>query len=604
MKNLLKVFSLICVSALVVISSQADTALPYKITGEFVYIETSVEEDSSEGEAIAPESPPREPVDLSNATLIISYETTNEEGDAETITLFEGPYEEDFESVGEVAEPTRIKISLQTTEDRDPMTIHTVIGTGSDIQFAYVDRPEESDQFLLAGVTNQVLNAENKFSVIGDLSFLGADLTDTTSVEVFAEVFNEEGNRQVKKWGPVLVRDNTFLIEGEIDHPLTAQLYIHGSYNTFGTSRLATIVLEPQSEYLVGKLGNQTYEVRITSDSGFHAALVESWQEEDEYVALMEAYVTEFDLFLKRYRAGEPEPDVIEEEGSKSTESETDSDNSIFEVVKPIEGCEDATAQDLDQPQSSPSSPRYYSLHAKTREFRNEKLKEIAEGEGDPMIRYLAIEMDPYHWRDYASRLAALRPLAIELDNDFVAAFVTPKIELNEDALILVQNDDKLVPGQKVPEFTLVNYDGEDVVLYELLAEKDLVLIDFWASWCGPCIADFPELKKLHTAYSDENFEIVGVSIDSTKEDWKGGVDEHELPWINLGEVMGSEGPVARVYGVIAIPKGFLVDSQGCIYKKDIRPAALEKFLVDRYGLDESLVEPDEETDDAADASS
>jgi len=484
------------------------------------------------------------------------------------------------------------------------MTIHTVIGTGSDIQFAYVDRPEESDQFLLAGVTNQVLNAENKFSVIGDLSFLGADLTDTTSVEVIAEVFNEEGNRLVKKWGPVLVRDNTFLIEGEIDHPLTAQFYIHGSYNTFGTSRLATIVLEPQSEYLVGKLGNQTYEVRITSDSGFHASLVESWQEDDEYVALMEAYITEFDLFLKRYKAGEPEPDVIEEEGSKSTESETDSDDSIFEVVKPTEGCEDATAQDLDQPQSSPSSPRYYSLHAKTREFRNEKLKEIAEGDGDPMIRYLAIEMRPYHWRDYSSQLAALRPLAIELDNDFVAAFVTPKIEMNEDALILVQNDDKLIPGQKVPKFTLVNYDGEDVVLYELLAKKDLVLIDFWASWCGPCIADFPELKKLHAAYSDENFEIVGVSIDSTDEDWKRGVDEHELPWINLGEVMGSEGPVARVYGVITIPKGYLVDSQGCIYKKDIRPAALEKFLVDRYGLDESLVEPEEETDDAADASS
>ena len=102
--------------------------------------------------------------------------------------------------------------------------------------------------------------------------------------------------------------------------------------------------------------------------------------------------------------------------------------------------------------------------------------------------------------------------------------------ELNdyEERLVVVENDAILVPGQKVPEFILADYDGEDKSLYELLADKDMVLIDFWASWCGPCIADFPELKKLHAAYTDEDFEIVGVSIDSTEEAWKEGVDEHE----------------------------------------------------------------------------
>ncbi len=96
----------------------------------------------------------------------------------------------------------------------------------------------------------------------------------------------------------------------------------------------------------------------------------------------------------------------------------------------------------------------------------------------------------------------------------------------------------------------------------------------------------------------------MGVSIDSTDEEWKGGVDEHELPWINLGEVKGWSGPVATMYGVNSIPKGFLVDSQGCIYKKNIRPAALKEFLVDRYGMDESLEEPEVETDDAQEVSS
>ncbi len=360
------------------------------------------------------------------------------------------------------------------------MTIHTVIGTGSDIQFAYVDRPEESDQFLLAGVTNQVLNAENKFSVIGDLSFLGADLTDTTSVEVIAEVFNEEGNRLVKKWGPVLVRDNTFLIEG----------------------------------------------------------------------------------------------------------------------------CEEAVAQESEIADSSYSPPRYVSLRSKARNFKNELLREIVEEDSDPWARYLAIEMGPYDPRDYASQLAGYRLVAEVFDDDFVATNITPTVEMLESIVVTSQNDEKLIPGQKVPEFTLVNYDGEDTGLFELLENKDLVLIDFWASWCGPCIADFPELKKLHAAYTDEDFEIVGVSIDSTDEEWKGGVDEHELPWINLGEVKGWSGPVATMYGVNSIPTGFLVDSQGCIYKKNIRPAALKEFLVDRYGMDESLEEPEVETDDSQEVSS
>ena len=94
MKKFVKVFGLTCVTALVVLSSQANTTIPYKISGEFVYIEPEVEEEPTAGEADAPEAPPREPVDLSNATLTVSYATTNEAGGAETVTLYEGPYEE------------------------------------------------------------------------------------------------------------------------------------------------------------------------------------------------------------------------------------------------------------------------------------------------------------------------------------------------------------------------------------------------------------------------------------------------------------------------------------------------------------------------------
>ena len=619
MKISKRVLELFCFISLGLVGGLVHASIPYIVTnvnGELITIEPEPVADSTDAETASAVSPSHEPIDLSNATLTISHEKTNTEGDQETVTLFEGPFHENFsEEVSVAWKPTEVTITLQITEDSDPMTINTVIGT-SDIHLALIDRPGPRDVFWLVGSTDQVLNQENKFSITGDLSFLDIDLINTTAVEVYAIVYDEDGNPQGKQWGPVLVENNKFHIEGEVDQPITATLFTHAGHNS-----QTTVVLEPQSELKVGKLGNQTMELSTTSGTGYHAMLVESWQQSEEYIGLIEAYATEYDQYLKRWEAGEPEPVVSDDKHTNRAEDETDvaeNETDVAEVetdttnseetaekLSPVEGCEDAVAKESNtNPQSSSAGPRFYSLHAKARNYRNEKLKEIAEGDGDPMLRYLAINMHPFHWRDYASPLAVLQSLVTELEDDFVATFITPKIEDYGRAIVLVQNDEQLIPGQKVPGFVLSNYDGKEVELYELLGENDLVLIDFWASWCGPCIADFPELKKLHAAYTDEDFEIVGVSIDSTVEDWKGSVVEHELPWINLGEIKGWEGPVSTMYGVDGIPKGFLVDSQGCIYKKNIRPAALKEFLVDRYGLHESLVEPEEETDDPPDVSS
>ena len=599
MNFILKIISLFCLVSFVTICSDGETSLPYKITGELITIEPDAPTGSSVAESALPDKTPVEPIDLANATLTISYETTNKDGDAETVTLFEGPYHEDFSQVVDTAEPTEVQIALQVTEDSDPLTINVVIGT-SDIHLAFIDRPGPQDEFWLVGAARHAMNIERQFSVSGDLSFLDVDLTNTTSVKLHAIVYDEEGTHHVKQWGPVLVKNNTFLIEGDIDRPTTAQLYIHGAHNAY-----TTIVLEPQRKFIVGQLGTQTQEISAISGSGYHAMVVESWQQTDRYIALIEAYATEYDEYLRRREAGIPEPEVSDDEYSNVVEDETDIDESTnlvdrAEKIAPVEGCEDAVAEKNTNPSSSSSysPPTHSSLYARAQNFRNEKLKEIAEDDLDPMASYLAINMHPYDWSDYASEIATLQRLAKEFDEKFVSAFITPKIDGYEQRIVLVQNDAALIPGQKVPEFAIANYEGSNVELYDILSENDMVLIDFWASWCGPCIAEFPELKKLHTAYTDENFEIVGVSIDSTIEDWKGSVDEHELPWINLADIQGSEGPVSTLYGINAIPKTFLVDSKGCIYKKDIRPAVLKEFLVDRYGKDESLVEPESESDD------
>ena len=146
------------------------------------------------------------------------------------------------------------------------------------------------------------------------------------------------------------------------------------------------------------------------------------------------------------------------------------------------------------------------------------------------------------------------------------------------------RNDKKLVPGQKVPNFTLVNLDGEEVSLSDVLEQNDTVLIDFWASWCGPCVASFPKLKELRASYGKEGFEIVAVSIDSVEEDWFAGSEEHEIPWINLGELENWDGEVATMYGVHFIPKSYLIDGESCILQKDLPIDLLEKVIDSKFG--------------------
>lgn len=631
-----RILSLLCVFALFAICNAGNPHAFNVFTGEVITIEPKVSDEAVETETASTEAPTIEPVDLSNAVLTISYETTNSEGEVETESIYEGSFGEDFVYVPmknngrspDFSEPTDLKISLKISEDSKPMTINTVIDQGSDFHFAYIDHPGPRDEFLLKGSSSQVMNPENKFAVTGHLGFLDNDSLHTTSAFVWATFRNADGDRQSKQWGPVLVKDGSFSIEGDIDRPTSATLYIRNQASFVNAT--ASLVLEPEGHLVVAKLGNQTQEISVVSGTGFHAQLIESWQQSNEYVALVEAWTTE----QHRARNAPPEPaeasDETEAEGTTDAEedvadseeeseadsedtSETEASIELVDAVEPAEGCEDAVAQEEEE-ESEPvvqttayEYPKWYTLRMEASAFRTEKLQDIAKNSESPHARLLAMQMGVFSpYDDAEEALTVWRSLAESFADDFVATYITPEMERIELVHTRTLNDEALIPGQKVPEFTLASLDGEDVAIYDLVGDKDMVLIDFWASWCGPCIATFPELKKLHAAYTDENFEIVGVSVDDNFEDWSGGVEEHELPWVQLGELKDADNgsPVSKSYGVNFIPKTFLVDSQGCIYRKNIHPNELKTFLVDRYGMDESLVEPEEEPEESPEVSS
>lgn len=155
--------------------------------------------------------------------------------------------------------------------------------------------------------------------------------------------------------------------------------------------------------------------------------------------------------------------------------------------------------------------------------------------------------------------------------------------------------DDRLRAGTKAPEFTLPDLTGEETALYDVIDENEVVLINFWASWCAPCIKKIPDLKKLHANHGGKGFEIVSVSIDRDYDDWKEASNEHELPWIDLRDTANRSEGVSGDYAIEAIPATLVLDSSGCIQHTYMPFNQLDRHLSSIL-VDESEMEESEST--------
>jgi thiol-disulfide isomerase/thioredoxin len=117
--------------------------------------------------------------------------------------------------------------------------------------------------------------------------------------------------------------------------------------------------------------------------------------------------------------------------------------------------------------------------------------------------------------------------------------------------------------GAPAPSLSLPDMSGKQVQLSGL--KGSVVLIDFWASWCGPCRMNNPHLVKLYSKYHSQGLEILGVSLDERGEDWKAAVTQDKLSWLQVNDNRGQNAASAIDYGVNAIPASFLVDKDGVL---------------------------------------
>lgn len=240
------------------------------------------------------------------------------------------------------------------------------------------------------------------------------------------------------------------------------------------------------------------------------------------------------------------------------------------------------------QMQLQPFKDRMKPLSEKMREIL-EKKDETAQKELFPQLRSIRLEMDSvenefiYRHPDSYVSFDLVKSKATFINPEKFAPFFfslsghlrnsTQGKALAERLIIAKKTD----IGQPAPVFTQTNTEGIPVKLSSLKGKY--VLLDFWASWCGPCREENPNLLKAYQKFKIKNFEIISVSLDTKKELWLKAIKNDGLPWIHVSDLKGWKNNVAVIYDVQAVPQNFLLAPDGLIIAKNLRGEDLDGQL-------------------------
>jgi len=133
--------------------------------------------------------------------------------------------------------------------------------------------------------------------------------------------------------------------------------------------------------------------------------------------------------------------------------------------------------------------------------------------------------------------------------------------------------------GGQYMDIALAAPDGKTIKVSDYVSKNKYTLIDFWASWCGPCRAEMPTVVKAYADFHQKGFEVVGVSLDNDKDAWVKAIADLKMPWPQMSDLKGWDCEGAQLYNVRSIPSNVLVDQQGKIVAKDLRGEQLLKKL-------------------------
>ena len=346
------------------------------------------------------------------------------------------------------------------------------------------------------------------------------------------------------------LRNGQATLRGIVDHVRIAQIDILPAEGIYPLAR-AEFVLEP---------GLTT--VRFLADSnevdgGKYTELAfDSWRDDPEYRAADEANRARYDAMVAM---SEEEREASRVEWSERT----------------IESKREALKHSLIQ---------------------SRILREIYTTHEDPITRFAALSADRgwiAKWdleedsktgrsKGFLEQIAFYESLQRELPGNPAVAFGADRIRDSYERYLTASS---IAIGTEIRDFGAVSRDGEPFRLAEVLDANEYVLIEFWASWCGPCRAEIPHMKEAYEKYRGRGFEIVSVSLDEEHEDWQEASIEEQIPWIYVGDQQAFESESARLYGVMGIPANYLAKGgSGEIVGTHLRQRKLDEKLAELYG--------------------
>jgi len=193
-------------------------------------------------------------------------------------------------------------------------------------------------------------------------------------------------------------------------------------------------------------------------------------------------------------------------------------------------------------------------------EYQKSAFEFVKANIGNPVGEYYLLDLS------YNFSTEQVRELLASASSQFKELERVKKLEKRLDA------KEAVAEGKSFIDIKGKDLNGKDVLLSDYVGKGSVVLVDFWASWCGPCIASLPKIAELQEKLKGKKFQIIGVSLDADKEAWEKASKEYKVTWPQLSNLKVWDDEAAQTYGVNLIPHTVLIDTNGIIVENDFDP--------------------------------
>lgn len=221
---------------------------------------------------------------------------------------------------------------------------------------------------------------------------------------------------------------------------------------------------------------------------------------------------------------------------------------------------------------------KYNELNRAAMKYKMDAYGEIRSNHPDPYARLLAV----YHSDRSVKFEEQLSELEKELGTLPEIAYLRYSARKAQERRM---NNQAIKVGSVIKDFRSASIEGEPFHLATSLKGNKYTLVEFWASWCGPCRAEIPHMKTAYEKFHDKGFEIVSFTLDHEKDRWVKASKEEKLPWVNVGDLLAYKSPVVTLFGISGVPSNYLVDSSGKIIAMNLRQDKLDEKLAELLGM-------------------